>query len=87
MSSRRKKANENQISIYDIALKAGDKLFKDGVMYGEISGESESLYFVIKNNSRDKMPIPYQKQSLLDKILMGVLTMESFSYDKLETGN
>jgi hypothetical protein len=81
MSSRRKQASENQISIYDMVLKAGDKIFKDGVMYGEIAGESELLYFVIKANSKDNMPIPYQKHSLRNSILMGKLTLESFNYD------
>lgn len=81
MGGKRKRANENQISIYDIVLKAGDKLFKDGVMYGEIAGESELLYYVFKTNSKDNMPIPYQKQSLRNNILMGMLTLESFNYD------
>jgi hypothetical protein len=87
MSSRRKKTTEDQISIYDIALKAGDKLFKDGALYGEIVGESESLYYVIKTNSRDNMPIPYQKDSLLNYVLIGKLTMERYSFDKEETVN
>jgi preprotein translocase subunit YajC len=87
MSSRRRKANENQISIYDMVLRAGDKLFKDGALYGEVAGESDSLYFVVKTNSKDNMPIPFQKNSLLNNILMGILTMESYSFDKEETGN
>ncbi len=81
MGSRRKLANENQISIYDMVLKAGDKLFKDGALYGEIAGESESLYYVLKTNSRDNMPIPYQKHSLRNNILLGKLTLENFNYD------
>lgn len=80
MSSKRK-ASENQISIFDIALKTGDKLFKDGIVYGEITGESDLLYFVLKTNSKDNMPIPYQKQNLLNNILMGKLTLESFNYN------
>ena len=80
MSSKRKQINENQISIYDIFLKTGDKLFKDGVMYGEIAGESESLYYVLKTNSKDNMPIPYQKQTLRNNILLGKLTLESYNY-------
>ncbi|OGO78075.1 MAG: hypothetical protein A2Y23_15440 [Clostridiales bacterium GWB2_37_7] len=87
MCSRRRHANENQISFYDMVLKAGDKLFKDGVLYGEIAGESESLYFVVKTNSKDKMPIPYQKHSLRNSLLMGILTMECYSYDKEEIEN
>jgi hypothetical protein len=81
MSSKRKRANENQISIYDIVLKAGDKLFRDGTMYGEITGESESLYYVLKCNSKDNMPIPFQKHSLRNNILLGKLTLECFNYD------
>jgi hypothetical protein len=81
MSNKRKRANENQISIYDIVLKAGDKLFKDGTMYGEIAGESESLYYVLKCNSNDNMPIPFQKHSLRNNILLGKLTLECFNYD------
>ena len=81
MSGKRKQRMDNQISIYDISLKAGDKLFKDGELYGEISGESELLYFVIKTSSKDNMPIPYQKENLRNNILMGKLSLESFNYD------
>jgi hypothetical protein len=81
MSSKRKRTNESQISIYDIVLKAGDKLFKNGAMYGEITGESESLYYVLKCNSNDNMPIPFQKHSLRNNILLGKLTLECFNYD------
>lgn len=81
MSNKRNQSGENQISIYDMVLKAGDKLFKDGIMYGEIAGESDLLYFVIKANSNDNMPIPYQKQTLKNSILLGKLTLESFHYD------
>jgi len=81
MGSKRKQKVGNQISIYDISLKAGDKLFKDGELYGEISGESELLYFVIKTSSIDRMPIPYQKENLRNNILMGKLSLESFNYD------
>lgn len=81
MSGKRKRANENQISIYDMVLKAGDKLFKDGALYGEIAGESESLYYVLKSSSQDNMPIPYQKHSLRNNILLGKLSLECFNYD------
>lgn len=81
MSGKRKRANENQISIYDMVLKAGDKLFKDGALYGEIAGESESLYYVLKSSSQDNMPIPYQKHSLRNNILLGKLSLEYFNYD------
>lgn len=81
MSSKRKQTSENQISIYDMVLKTGDKLYKDGVMYGEIAGESDLLYFVIKSNSKDNMPIPYQKHSLRNSILLGKLSLENFNYD------
>jgi hypothetical protein len=81
MSGKRKRANENQISIYDMVLKAGDRLFKDGAIYGEITGESESLYYVLKSSSKDNMPIPYQKHSLRNSILLGKLSLECFNYD------
>lgn len=81
MASKHKQINENQISIYDMALKKGDKLFKDGILYGEIAGESESLYFVKKANTTDNMPIPYQKETLRNSILLGKLTLENFNYD------
>jgi hypothetical protein len=81
MSGKRKRANENQISIYDMVLKAGDRLFKDGTIYGEITGESESLYYVLKSSSKDNMPIPYQKHPLRNSILLGKLTLECFNYD------
>jgi hypothetical protein len=81
MGGKRKRANENQISIYDMVLKAGDKLFKDGSLYGEIVGESDSLYYVLKSNCKDNMPIPYQKQSLRNSILLGKLSLENFNFD------
>lgn len=81
MKSRRKKLNENQLSIFDMALKAGDKLFKDGKLYGEITGESESLYFVMKTTSLDNMPIPYHKDTLRERILTGKLTLEAYNYN------
>jgi hypothetical protein len=81
MSSKRRNAEDNQISIYDMVLKAGDKLYKDGAVYGEITGESESLFFVVKASSRDKMPIPYQKHNLRNSILLGKFTLDNLNYD------
>lgn len=80
MGSKRRKLNDSQLSIFDIALKAGDRLFKDGKLYGEITGESESLYFVMKINSIDNMPIPYHKDTLRERILTGNLTLEEYNY-------
>lgn len=81
MGSKRRKINESQISIYDITLKAGDKLFKDGKLYGEISGESDSLYFILKTKSLDNIPIPYHKDTLRESILTGKLTLEEYNYN------
>lgn len=81
MDSRRKRGNEDQISLFDMTLKTGDKLYRDGSLYGEIAGESESLYFVMKTNSKDNMPIPYKKENLRNSILMGKLTLEMYNYD------
>ena len=81
MSSKRRQRSEDQISIYDMVLRIGDKLYKDGFTYGEIAGESDSLYFVRKASSKDNMPIPYQKETLRNNILTGKLTLESFHYD------
>lgn len=81
MGSKRRKLNESQLSIFDIALKAGDKLFRDGELYGEITGESESLYFVMKPNSFDNTPIPYSKDNLRERILTGRLTLEEYKYN------
>jgi hypothetical protein len=81
MGSRRRKLNDSQLSIFDIALKAGDKLFRDGKLYGEIAGESESLYFVMKTNSLDNMPIPYHKDTLRESILTGKFTLEEYNYN------
>lgn len=80
VASRKKQENQYQISIYDIALKSGDKLYKDGIMYGEITGESESLYFVMKTTSKDNIPIPYHKDTLRNNILLGKLTLENYRY-------
>lgn len=81
MGSKRRKLNDSQLSIFDMALKAGDKLFRDGKLYGEITGESESLYFVMKTNSLDNMPIPYHKDTLRERILTGMLTLEEYNYN------
>ncbi len=81
MGRKRKKSDENQISIYDIMLRTGDRLFKDGKLYGEISGESESLYFIMKVKSLDSIPIPYHKHTLRESILTGKLTLKEYKYN------
>lgn len=81
MSSRRKQKDDVQISIFEMTLKAGDKLYKDGKLYGTITGESESLYFVMKTVSFDNMPIPYKKDNLRNSILMGRLTLENLNFE------
>lgn len=81
MGSKKKRSNESQLSIFDMTLKAGDKLFRDGKLYGEITGESDSLYFVMKTSSLDNIPIPYHKDTLRESILTGKLTLEEYSYN------
>ncbi len=81
MGSKRKQGTENQISIYDMTLNIGDKLYRNGGVYGEVVGESDSLYFIIKENSRDTIPIPYKKETLRNSILIGKLSLESLKYD------
>lgn len=81
MGSKRKQGTEDQISIYDMTLCVGDKLYRNGDLYGEVVGESDSLYFIIKENSIDTIPIPYKKETLRNSILVGRFSLESLKYD------
>lgn len=82
---RRRKKNTGekeyeQISIGDIQLCVGDKLYKNGKLYAEVTGESEDLYFLLKSGSSCDIPSPYFKDTIIENILFGRLLLERLSY-------
>ncbi len=84
MRKRKKKASGEkpyeQIGIEDIKLSIGDKLYKNGKLYAEITGESEELYFLQKSESNCDLPSPYFKETIIDGILFGNLILERLSF-------
>lgn len=69
-----------QIGLGDIKLSIGDKLYKNGKLYAEVTGESEELYFLQKSGSNCDMPSPYFKETLIESILFGRLFLERLSF-------
>lgn len=69
-----------QISFGDICISTGDKLYKDGKLYAEVTGESEDLYFLLKSGSSCDIPSPYFKDTIIENILFGRLFLERLSY-------
>lgn len=69
-----------QISFEDIRLCIGDKLYKNGKLYAEVTGESKDLYFLLKSGSGCDIPSPYFKDTIIDSILFGKLFLERLSY-------
>ncbi|MEA4846165.1 MAG: hypothetical protein VB106_02910 [Clostridiaceae bacterium] len=69
-----------QISLEDIELRIGDKLYKDGSLYAEVMGESEELYFLQKSGSSCDMPSPYFKDTIIESILFGKLFLEQLRF-------
>ena len=69
-----------QISFEDIKLNVGDKLYKNGKLYAEVTGESEELYFLQKCGSRCDIPNPFFKNTIIESILFGELYLEQLSF-------
>ncbi|HWR62658.1 MAG TPA: hypothetical protein VN580_13645 [Clostridia bacterium] len=69
-----------QINFGDIRLCIGDKLYKNGELYAEITGESKDLYFLLKSGSSCDIPSPYFKDTIIDGILFGRLFLERLRY-------
>lgn len=69
-----------QISFNDIKLSIGDKLYKNGKLYAEITGESEDLYFLQKPDSSCDIPTPYFKETVIENILFGKFIIEKLSF-------
>jgi len=69
-----------QIGFSDIKLNVGDKLYKNGVLYAEVTGESEELYFLQKEGSSCDMSTPYFKETIIESILFGRLILERLSF-------
>ncbi len=81
---RRKRKSDSlsvQIDITDIKLKIGDKLYKNGSLYGEIKDESSTLFFISRAFSDDIIPSPYIKEKLIESILMGTFTLDEVNYE------
>jgi hypothetical protein len=80
---RKKHSNDRifeQIGFNDIKLSKGDKLYKNGELYAEITGESEELYFLQKTGSSCDMASPYFKETIIESILFGRLFLEQLSF-------
>lgn len=69
-----------QIGFGDIKLSVGDKLYKNGKLYAEVTGESEELYFLQKSGSNCDMASPYFKETIIESILFGSLILERLSF-------
>ncbi len=84
MKRRRKKRSGEkefeQIGFEDIRLYAGDKLYMNGELYAEVTGESEDLYFLQKSGSNCDIPSPYFKDTIIENILFGRFFIERLSY-------
>ncbi len=82
MKRRRKPESQAlQIGIDDIKLRIGDRLFKNGVLYGEVADESDTLFFLSKPLKDDLIPSPYIKEKLIENILLGTFTLEKINYE------
>ncbi|HYF83275.1 MAG TPA: hypothetical protein VEB00_09650 [Clostridia bacterium] len=83
---RRKRRNDSsekmfeQIGFGDIKLNIGDKLYKDGKLYAEVTGESEELYFLQKSGSSCDLANPYFKNTVIESILFGRLLLEQMNF-------
>ena len=69
-----------QIGFDDIKLNIGDKLYKNGKLYAEVTGESEELYFLQKSGSTCDLSSPYFKETVIESILFGRLIVERMSF-------
>lgn len=69
-----------QIGFEDIQLCVGDKLYMNGKLYAEVTGESEDLYFLQKSGSNCDIPSPYFKDTIIENILFGKFFIERLSY-------
>ncbi|MHB1393964.1 MAG: hypothetical protein ACYCYE_12995 [Clostridia bacterium] len=69
-----------QIGFGDLKLNIGDKLYKNGELYAEVTGESEELYFLQKSGSSCDMASPYFKDTIIESILFGRLFLERLSF-------
>lgn len=84
---RRKRRNASsekmfdQIGFGDLKLSIGDKLYKNGKLYAEITGESEGLYFLQKSGSSCDMASPYFKDTVIESILFGRLFLEQLNFE------
>lgn len=80
-ANRSKKYKESdQLCFENISLQIGDKLYKDGQLYGELSGESETLFFMKRPGKLDEIPSPYLKNQLIERVIMGTLTVQSVRF-------
>lgn len=77
---RRKSKDSEQISLNDIHLKMGDIIYKDGTPYATVSSVSDNLYLLIRKTEHGDITTPYRKETLIDLILSGILTVDSLRY-------
>ena len=77
---KHRKSNDAQISMDDISLSVGDKLFMDNELYGQVSAVSENLYMLIRKTETEEIAIPFRKEVLINKILSGKYTIETLKF-------
>ncbi|MFZ5352219.1 MAG: hypothetical protein ACOZCL_05780 [Bacillota bacterium] len=82
MKKRKKTGSKaDQIEIGDIKLRIGDKLYMNGILYGEVADESDTLFFLAKPHRQDIIPSPYLKEKLIENILLGTFTLEKINFE------
>lgn len=77
---RKRKVDQGQISIEDISLSIGDKIYRNSVLYAEVVDISDALYFLKKEHKQVDIPDPYKKEILVEKILEGEYTIDKVKY-------
>lgn len=70
----------NQISIDDISIEIGDKLYRNSVLYAEVVDMGETLYFIKKPGETDSVLSFYIKDRLVRDLLFGNLSLQRLSF-------
>ncbi len=73
-------AQYQQLSMEDIDLKVGDRLYKEEKLYAEVVGISSSLYFLDKPGSTSGIPDARMKEHLIKEILYGSYRLEQVRF-------
>ena len=80
VKKKKKNGEFRQLCFTDISLSTGDVLYKNGVEYARVAGESGALYFLQRFNSDNAIASPYHKDALIENILFGVFTLKDVNF-------